>query len=108
MDTRWSPESGSLLDEWSHKVVWAAQSLPDTPSAQTAVHGRWLVLGNADLAAELGRGADVLDSDSEPAALARALSDVDYVLYAPPVPPTRSMSQRPTSCSTRRAASPLR
>ncbi len=86
LDTRWSPESGSLLDEWSHKVVWAAQSLPDTPSAQTAVHGRWLVLGNADLAAELGRGADVLDSDSEPAALARALSDVDYVLYAPPVP----------------------
>ncbi|WP_139589161.1 type I polyketide synthase [Mycobacterium ulcerans] len=78
--------SGSLLDEWSHTVVWAAQSLPDTPSAQTAVHGRWLVLGNADLAAELGRGADVLDSDSEPAALARALSDVDYVLYAPPVP----------------------
>ncbi|QQW34985.1 type I polyketide synthase [Mycobacterium marinum] len=86
LDTRWSPESGSLLDEWSHKVVWAAQSLPDTPSAQTAVHGRWLVLGNADLAAELGRGADVLDSDSEPAALARALSDVDHVLYAPPVP----------------------
>ncbi|BDN83810.1 type I polyketide synthase [Mycobacterium pseudoshottsii] len=86
LDTRWSPESGSLLDEWSHKVVWAAQSLPDTPSAQTAVHGRWLVLGNADLAAELGRGADVLDSDSEPAALARALNDVDYVLYAPPVP----------------------
>ncbi|WP_208024000.1 beta-ketoacyl reductase, partial [Mycobacterium marinum] len=86
LDTRWSPESGSLLDEWSHKVVWAAQSLPDTPSAQTAVNGRWLVLGNADLAAELGRGADVLDSDSEPAALARALSDVDYVLYAPPVP----------------------
>ncbi|WP_373195751.1 type I polyketide synthase [Mycobacterium marinum] len=86
LDTRWSPESGSLLDEWSHKVVWAAQSLPDTPSAQTAVHGRWLVLGNADLAAELGRGADVLDSDSEPAALARALSDIDYVLYAPPVP----------------------
>jgi acyl transferase domain-containing protein len=77
------PSPGGPLDDWSHQVVWETTPLPDTA---TAVAGRWLVVGDAALAAELGCLADVRASDAEPAALGGALPDVDHVLYAPPVP----------------------
>ncbi len=88
------------LDPWCYQVAWPVRPLPNAePTAETASSGRWLVVGHADvgadLAAELGRvlgpqsSVDVLESaalakDADPAALHNALSDVDHVLYAPP------------------------
>jgi phthiocerol/phenolphthiocerol synthesis type-I polyketide synthase B len=77
------PSQGGPLDDWSLQVVWETTPLPD---AETAVAGRWLVVGDAALAAELGCLTDVRAGDADPAAFGRALGDVDHVLYAPPVP----------------------
>jgi phthiocerol/phenolphthiocerol synthesis type-I polyketide synthase B len=77
------PSQGGPLDDWSLQVVWETTPLPD---AETAVAGRWLVVGDAALAAELGCLADVRAGDADPAAFGVALGDVDHVLYAPPVP----------------------
>jgi acyl transferase domain-containing protein/acyl carrier protein len=76
------PSQRGPLDDWSLQVVWEATPLPD---AETAVAGRWLVVGDAALAAELGCLADVRAGDPDPAAFGGALGDVDHVLYAPPV-----------------------
>ncbi len=73
----------SPLDDWSHHVVWPVSPLP---AIETAISARWLVIGGADLGAELSGVIRVLAGDAEPAALADALSDVDHVLYAPQVP----------------------
>ncbi len=81
--THSSPGVGGPLDDWSHQVVWEATPLPD---AETTVAGRWLVVGDAALAAELGCLTDVRAADADPAALGGALGDVDHVLYAPPIP----------------------
>ncbi|WP_201263413.1 beta-ketoacyl reductase, partial [Mycobacterium montefiorense] len=81
--THSTPGIGGPLDDWSHQVVWEAAPLPD---ADTTVAGRWLVVGDAALAAELGCLADVRAADAEPAALGGALGDVDHVVYAAPDP----------------------
>ena len=87
LNGRGSSEGSGLLGEWSHQVVWPVRPLQNAePSAQTPLSGRWLVVGNSDLAGELSRVADVLDGDAQPTAVGDALSNVDYVLYAPPAP----------------------
>jgi len=81
--THSSPGIGGPLDDWSHQVVWEATPLPD---GETTIAGRWLVVGDAALAAELGCLADVRAGDGEPTALGAALGDVDHMLYAAPDP----------------------
>ena len=80
--------SGGLLDEWSHQVAWPVRPFPNAePSTSTT--GRWLVVGNTEMANEIARvvGSDsaVLAEGADPGALLEALSGVDHVLYAPPV-----------------------
>ncbi|BBZ48734.1 type I polyketide synthase [Mycobacterium heidelbergense] len=70
------------LDDWSYQLSWPAMPFPDaTPDA--AAPGRWLVLGDSDLATQLG--ADALATDAAPAELAEALGGVDQVVFAPTV-----------------------
>ncbi|SOJ54348.1 Phthiocerol/phenolphthiocerol synthesis polyketide synthase type I PpsB [Mycobacterium simulans] len=79
------------LDSWCYQVDWPARPLPAEPGPETA-EGRWLVVADADLGAELGRIAgprsrvDVMESCvlADDAALLDALNGVDRVLYAPP------------------------
>ncbi|MFP1153183.1 type I polyketide synthase, partial [Mycobacterium sherrisii] len=77
------PSLGGPVDDWSLRVAWEPTSLPEGGGAAS---GRWLVIGDAALAAELGCLADVRDTDREPATLGTALAGVDHVLYAPPAP----------------------
>ena len=89
------------LDSWCYQVAWPVRPLknaePNTePAAETSSSGRWLVVADADLAAELVRvvdpqsrvhilGSSALAEDGDPGALLEALSGVEHVLYAPPV-----------------------
>ncbi|PLV44725.1 hypothetical protein X011_25735, partial [Mycobacterium tuberculosis variant microti OV254] len=77
------PARGGPLDDWSLRLAWEPTSLPEGGGAAA---GRWLVVGDAALAAELGCLADVRNCDVEPAALGEALPGVDHVLYAPIAP----------------------
>jgi acyl transferase domain-containing protein len=70
------------LDDWSYQLAWPAMPLPHA-EVQAASRGRWSVLGDHDLAAQLA--ADMLATDTDPAALAKSFSGVDHVLYAPAV-----------------------
>lgn len=68
--------------DWLYEPTWQVHPLP---ASESAAAGPWLVLGDADLGAELGRGM-ALDSDrvdSDRATLRAALADVDNVLFAP-------------------------
>lgn len=92
-----SEYSDGTLDSWSYQLAWPAKPLPDIESAaETSGSGRWLVVGETDLASELSRvvGApsrvDILESsalaeDGDPSALFEAPNGVEHVLYAPPV-----------------------
>ncbi len=82
------------LDDWSHRLAWPESPLP---SAETPTSGGWLVLADGDLAAGLGGALGpesrvdalspaVLAEGGDTATLVDALSGVDNVLYAPPVP----------------------
>jgi phthiocerol/phenolphthiocerol synthesis type-I polyketide synthase A len=68
------------LDPWSYRVAWPARPFTKTESP---AGGRWLVVGDADLATELDRVADVRTTDADAAASDPGLGDVDYVLFAP-------------------------
>ncbi|WP_197286015.1 beta-ketoacyl reductase, partial [Mycobacterium sp. UM_11] len=74
------------LDEWSARLAWPARPLPRADPGARTESGRWLVIADTDLAAELSRVAEVQASDADPSALGQALGEVDYVLYAPPAP----------------------
>lgn len=63
-------DSSPIPQDWLYEPTWPIQPLP---ASGTASAGSWLVVGDAELGAELGRG-------SGPATLA----DADNVLYAPP------------------------
>ena len=80
-----SQGTGDLLDGWSYQVTWPVTEL----GSAEASSGRWLVVGDAELAAELasvmGPECAALAHDADPAALAEALRGVDHVLYAPSV-----------------------
>ncbi len=82
------------LDDWSHQLAWPESPLP---YAETSTSGGWLVLADGDLAAGLAGALGpesrvdalppaVLAEGGDAAALVEALSGVDNVLYAPPVP----------------------
>ncbi|ORX08659.1 polyketide synthase [Mycobacterium szulgai] len=73
--------TGGPLDEWSHRVSWPVIPLADAEIASGTTR---LVIDDAALAAELG--AQLLSADADAAQLAEALTGVDQVLYAPPVP----------------------
>ena len=70
-------DSSPIPADWLYEPTWPVQPLPAT---DTAAVGPWLVLGDADLGAELGRG---LDLATDWAALRTALDEVDNVLLAP-------------------------
>ncbi len=59
-----APEDSPVPADWLYVPTWPGRPLPDTP----AVAASWLVLGDDELAAELGSGA---------------IGSVDNVLYAP-------------------------
>lgn len=61
-----APEDSPVPVDWLYEPTWPARALPEAP---TAPGGSWLVLGDDELAAELGSGP---------------IGEVDYVLYAPP------------------------
>jgi phthiocerol/phenolphthiocerol synthesis type-I polyketide synthase B len=78
--------TGVIPAEWYSEMAWPAQPV----SADRDVTGSsWLVIGDADLALQIGRveGADadvaVLSEDADEAELANALAAVEFVLYAP-------------------------
>ena len=91
-------DSSPIPADWLYEPTWPVQPLPAT---DTAAVGPWLVLGDADLGAELGRG---LDLATDWAALRTALDEVDNVLVAPAATAPLSMSRRHTLCSTKREA----
>ncbi len=62
------PESSPVPVDWLYEPTWPARALPDGPDAPV---GRWLVLGDPALAAELG---SILPAEDAP----------DNVLFAPP------------------------
>ncbi len=69
--------------DWLYEPTWPVHPLPTADPPDGA--GPWLVLGDAELGAELGRGPGLAtDLRTDRAALRTALTDVDNVLYAPP------------------------
>jgi phthiocerol/phenolphthiocerol synthesis type-I polyketide synthase B len=70
-------DSSPIPADWLYEPTWPVQSLVVTGTASV---GPWLVIGDADLAAELGRG---LDLGTDWAASHTALDEVDNVLVAP-------------------------
>jgi phthiocerol/phenolphthiocerol synthesis type-I polyketide synthase B len=86
-----SPEgaAGVIPAEWYCELTWPNQPVND---AQAIAAGSWLVIGDADLGAQIHRelgataGVTVLSEQADDTALKNALARVDYVLYAPAVP----------------------
>ena len=90
--------SDAVLNDWFYELVWQQSELAESGSgAEPSDDGAWRLLGDSDLATELGTvvgsaaavlSPAVLQDDGDHAALAEALKGVRHVLYAPPVPPT--------------------
>ena len=72
------PEDSPIPADWLYEPTWQVRPLP---AADAGIAGPWLVIGDADLGTELGRG---LAHCSERAALRAALTEVDNVAFAPP------------------------
>ena len=72
------PEDSPVPADWLYEPTWQVRPLP---AAAAGIAGPWLVIGDADLGTELGRG---LAHCSERAALRAALTEVDNVAFAPP------------------------
>jgi phthiocerol/phenolphthiocerol synthesis type-I polyketide synthase B len=85
-----APAGGAVPPEWYCELVWAPTALP---AAEADADGWWLVLGDPEVAAEMGH---VLGDDSrvtvlppsaaesaDKSALRDALAGVTHVLYAP-------------------------
>ena len=72
------PEDSPVPADWLYEPTWQVRPLP---AADAAIAGPWLVIGDADLGTELGRG---LAHCSERAVLRAALTEVDNVVFAPP------------------------
>ena len=78
--------TGVIPAEWFCEMAWPAQPVSaDRDSSEAS----WLVIGDAELAAQIGRleGVDaniaVLAEDADEAELANALVEAEFVLYAP-------------------------
>lgn len=69
------------LDGFSYQLSWPAIPSAASELAASAERGRWLVIGDPDLATQLG--AQTVAADADPVELAEALGEVDRVLYAP-------------------------
>jgi phthiocerol/phenolphthiocerol synthesis type-I polyketide synthase B len=70
-----------LSTDWLYEPTWPVHPLP---AADTTSVGPWLVLGDADLGAEIGRVRGLAsDWSTDRAALRTALDEVDNVLLAP-------------------------
>jgi phthiocerol/phenolphthiocerol synthesis type-I polyketide synthase B len=72
-------EDSPIPADWLYEPTWPVHPLP---TVDTASVGPWLVLGDSDLGAELGRG---LGRGADQPTLRTALGEVDNVLYAPAV-----------------------
>ena len=72
------PEDSPVPADWLYEPTWQVRPLP---AADVGIAGPWLVIGDADLGTELGRG---LAHCSERTALRAALTEVDNVAFAPP------------------------
>ncbi len=78
--------TGAIPGEWQCEMAWPTQPVSTERAASGA---SWLVIGDGELAAQIGRleGEDarvaVLAEDSAHDALANALAAADHVLYAP-------------------------
>jgi len=66
-----------IPSDWLYEPTWPVRPLPSTAAADS---GSWLVVGDAELGAELGQG---LAHGTDRATLRAALTDVDNVLFAP-------------------------
>jgi phthiocerol/phenolphthiocerol synthesis type-I polyketide synthase B len=74
-------DSSPIPADWLYEPTWPVRPLP---AADTASVGPWLVLGDADLGAELGRGLGLpTDWSTDRVALRTALGQADNVLLAP-------------------------
>ena len=71
-------EDSPIPADWLYEPTWPVRPLPTDDAAGV---GPWLVIGDADLGAELGLG---LGRGTDTATLRAALAEVDNVLYAPP------------------------
>ncbi|MCV7165650.1 type I polyketide synthase [Mycobacterium stomatepiae] len=71
------------LDDSSYQLAWPTVPLAGTELVAAAECGRWLVIGDPDLATQLA--AETVAADADPVELAEALGEVDHVLYAPAV-----------------------
>lgn len=88
----WSAKTDLVPQDWYCQLAWPVRDLPDAPVDHDSV---WLVIGEADVATELGHvlgeqsrstvlSLAVLSDDGRRAELAGALAGVTHVLYAPP------------------------
>ncbi|WP_018598732.1 type I polyketide synthase [Mycobacterium sp. 155] len=74
-------DSSPIPADWLYEPAWPVHPLS---AADIAGVGPWLVLGDADLGAELGRGPGLAtDWITDRTALRTALAEVDNVLLAP-------------------------
>lgn len=90
----WSAKTDLVPQDWYCQLTWPVRDLAEAPHDHDSV---WLVIGEADLAAELGYAlgdrarSSVLSpavlADGDGRDLAAALSGVTHVLYAPSAAP---------------------
>ncbi|MGH3561463.1 MAG: SDR family NAD(P)-dependent oxidoreductase, partial [Mycobacterium sp.] len=90
-------DSSPVPPEWWCELTWPARGLP---GAESGADSGWLVLGDFEFGAEIGRAPgdasrvavlppSALAEDADQAALADALAAVTHVVYAPQVPSDR-------------------
>lgn len=71
------PGTSPVPPNWLYEPTWQVRPLP---ANDTAAAGSWLVVGDPELAAELGRGVPLA---AAPGVLRAALDEVDQVVFAP-------------------------
>ncbi len=87
----WTAKSDAVPQDWYCQLAWPVRDLPEAADDDDSV---WLVVGDAALAAELGRvlgdasrvtalPAATLDDDAGSATLIGSLTGVTHVLFAP-------------------------
>jgi len=91
----WSAQTDTVPQDWYCQLAWPTRDLPDAPIDDDSV---WLVIGEPELATELGRALcdesratslspSTLADDAGRAMLADSLAGVTHVLYAPSAAP---------------------
>ncbi|CQD10511.1 phenolpthiocerol synthesis type-I polyketide synthase PpsA [Mycobacterium lentiflavum] len=82
-----APAAAGPLGDSCYRLAWPAVPLADAELTAGAGSGRWLVIGDPALAAQLATrlATETVAADADPVELAEALGEVDHVLYAPAV-----------------------